>query len=156
LAVDLGIRTGLALFGKDGRLSWYRSQNFGNRSRLKRGVQNILDACPELIAVVCEGGGSLKTIWEREAAKRRILFQSVAAQTWREDLLLPRDRRDAATAKRKALLLARQVIEWSGAPRPTALRHDAAEAILVGFWSVVDLGWLEAPPGWPDRLTQGS
>jgi hypothetical protein len=34
--VDLGLRSGLALFGSDGRLRWYRSQNFGSQSRLKR------------------------------------------------------------------------------------------------------------------------
>ncbi|MFL5542498.1 MAG: hypothetical protein ACJ8J0_26165 [Longimicrobiaceae bacterium] len=38
-------------------------------------------------------------------------------------------------------------IEWSGAPRATSLRHDAAEAILIGFWAVLDIGWLpEIPP----------
>ena len=43
-------------------------------------------------------------------------------------------------------LLARQVIEWSGARRPTSLRHDAAEAILVGLWAVLQEGWLDHSP----------
>jgi hypothetical protein len=38
------------------------------------------------------------------------------------------------------------VIDWSGAARPTSLRHDAAEAVLVGLWGVIDAGWLEGPP----------
>ena len=29
---------------------------------------------------------------------------------------------------------------------PTALRHDTAEAILLGLWAVVELGWLERIP----------
>ncbi|MEN9933480.1 MAG: hypothetical protein RLZZ387_59, partial [Chloroflexota bacterium] len=28
LAVDVGLRAGLALFDQDGRLRWYRSHNF--------------------------------------------------------------------------------------------------------------------------------
>ena len=42
--------------------------------------------------------------------------------------------------------LARRNIEWSGAPRPTSLRHDAAEAILIGFWGVLEVGWLAGVP----------
>ena len=41
---------------------------------------------------------------------------------------------------------ARRVIEWSGAPRPTSLRHDAPEAVLIGFWGVLEVGWLDAVP----------
>jgi hypothetical protein len=39
LAVDLGPRSGLALFGSEGRLRWYRSRNFGTQSRLKPAVR---------------------------------------------------------------------------------------------------------------------
>lgn len=42
LAVDLGLRSGLALYGRDGRLREYRSQNFGSQSRLKRAVPSVL------------------------------------------------------------------------------------------------------------------
>ena len=41
---------------------------------------------------------------------------------------------------------ARAVIEWSGAKRPTSLRHDAAEAILIGLWGALELGWLAELP----------
>jgi hypothetical protein len=51
-------------------------------------------------------------------------------------------------AKRRAIEMARRVIEWSDAPRPTSLRHDAAEAILIGLFGVLELGWLDRlPPG---------
>jgi hypothetical protein len=43
-------------------------------------------------------------------------------------------------------LLARRVIDWSAAPRPTSLRHDAAEAILVGFWGALHVGLLAHVP----------
>lgn len=48
LAVDLGLRTGLALYGADGRLRWYRSQNYGSAERLRRAVYAELNAMPEL------------------------------------------------------------------------------------------------------------
>jgi hypothetical protein len=42
--------------------------------------------------------------------------------------------------------MARKVIDWSGARRPTSLRHDAAEAILVGLWGGLQVGWLRELP----------
>ena len=65
LAVDLGLRTGLALFGEDGRLRWYRSQNFGSTPRLRRGAHGIFVANPEVAVVVLEGGGPLAGLWEK-------------------------------------------------------------------------------------------
>lgn len=147
LAVDLGVRTGLALFGQDGRVRWYRSQNFGSAARLRRGAPAILDAEPTLSRVVIEGGGSLAQMWTAESVRRGLVVRQVSAERWRELLLLPREQRSGAQAKQTADTLARRVIEWSGAPRPTSLRHDAAEAVLVGMWGVVDAGWLPRPPG---------
>lgn len=36
LAVDAGVRTGLALLDREGRLLWCRSHNLGTTARLKR------------------------------------------------------------------------------------------------------------------------
>jgi hypothetical protein len=49
--------------------------------------------------------------------------------------------------KARADELPRRVIEWSGASRSTSLRHDAAEAILIGRWGVLEAGWLDRVPG---------
>ena len=146
LAVDLGLRTGLALFGEDGRLRWYRSQNFGSTPRLRRGAQGIFVANPEVAVVVLEGGGPLAGLWEKEAEKRGVRSLRIGAEGWRQQLLIPREQRTGAIAKHSADAVARRVIEWSGATRPTSLRHDAAEAILVGLWGVVRVGWLDAVP----------
>ncbi len=146
LAVDLGLKTGLALYDRTGRLIWYRSHNYGSRPRLKRGVCNLLAATPHLAWLVLEGGGSLAKIWEHEAERRRIPVRLIQADVWRRQLLYPREQRNGRQAKRNADDLARRIIEWSGAPRPTSLRHDTAEAILAGLWTVLDLGWLECPP----------
>lgn len=146
LAVDLGLRTGLALYGEDGKLIWYRSHNFGTTDRLRRAAHGILDGIPSLSAIVIEGGGKLAAVWEKEAREREIGFHQLGAEAWREAFLLPREQRTGQDAKRYAGEMARKVIEWSGAPRPTSLRHDAAEAILIGLWGAVRLGWLDGVP----------
>ena len=146
LAVDLGIRTGLALFGPDGRLLCYRSRNFGTPARLRRGIHGLLGELPDLAWIVLEGGGPLGETWEHEAARRRIPVRRIGAEEWRERLLYPREHRDGRRAKRSANELARRVIEWSDAPRPTSLRHDAAEAILIGLWGILEVGWLDDLP----------
>jgi hypothetical protein len=146
LAVDLGLRTGLALYGEDGKLVWYRSHNFGTTDRLRRGAHGLLEGIPELAAIIVEGGGSLATVWEREAVRRNILLCKVSAEVWRKVFLLSREQRTGAEAKKNADALARKVIEWSAAPRPRTLRHDTAEAILVGLWGIVHLGWVSRLP----------
>ena len=146
LAVDLGLRTGLSLYGRDGRLVWYRSQNFVTPARMKRGVHGLLNDLPHLSFIVVEGGGKLAPIWEKEALRRKIPMRLVSAETWRRRLLYPREQRTGTLAKKRADDLARRVIVWSQADRPTSLRHDAAEAILAGLWGVLDVGWLESLP----------
>jgi hypothetical protein len=146
LAVDVGLHTGLAGYGRDGRLVWYRSTNFGARPRLKAGVRSLLSADPGVRRLAIEGGGDLAVVWEREAERRGIQVMRISAEEWRDRLLLPRERTSGEAAKRKALDAARLVIEWSGAKRPTSLTHDAAEAVLVGLYAVLKAGWLERPP----------
>lgn len=147
LAVDMGLRTGLALFGDDGRLRWYRSQNFGSPARLKRGAYGALRELPALQWLVIEGGGPLAETWSREAARRNIQVLRTDARRWRQVLLHDREQRSGTQAKENADFLAREVIAWSGAKKPTSLRHDAAEAILAGLWGVLQIGWLdELPP----------
>ena len=147
LAVDLGVRTGLAVYGGDGRLLSYRSQNFGSAARLRRALPALLQAERDLAWVVIEGGGPLGDAWTREASRRGVATLRISAEDWRRILLYPREQRTGVQAKLTADVLARRVIEWSGAPRATSLRHDAAEAILIGLWGVLEIGWLaEIPP----------
>jgi hypothetical protein len=146
LAVDLGLRTGLALYGQDGRLRWYRSHNFGTPARLRRGVRGVLHALPHLAWVILEGGGHLAEIWKHEAERRHIAVRQISAETWRQQFLYPRQQRRGVQAKERANELARQVIAWSLARRPTSLHADAAEAILIGLWGALEVGWLDQPP----------
>ena len=146
LAVDLGLRAGLALYGSDGRLVWYRSRNFGTNTRLRQAVHGILAELPDITWMVMEGGGPIAEIWKREAARRGVQVLQIAAEQWRERLFYTREHRNGPQAKHNAGILARQVIEWSQAARPTSLRHDAAEAILIGLYGVLQIGWLQRVP----------
>jgi hypothetical protein len=146
LAVDLGLRTGLALYGRDGRLKWYRSRNFGTIQRLRRGVSAVLGDIPDIAWLILEGGGELAQIWEWEASRRSLPVIKINAEVWRQEFLYSREQRSGRDAKRKAGEMARRVILWSGVQKPTSLRHDAAEAILAGLCGVMDVGWLESLP----------
>lgn len=146
LAVDLGIRTGLALFDEDGRVKSYQSRNFGTAGRLRQAVRGILHELPNVTWLVVEGGGPIAEIWQREAVRCGIRVLQIAAEQWRNELFYSRDHRSGPQAKRNAGLMARRVIDWSHAARPTSLRHDAAEAILIGMWGVLHVGWLDRLP----------
>lgn len=146
LAVDVGLRTGLALYGQAGRLCWYRSRKLSKTVRLKRVSHRLLVETPDLAWLVLEGGGSLAELWQRQADRLGISVLPVCAEIWRKDFFYPRERSSGALAKRHACKLARRVITWSGAPGPTSLRHDTAEAILIGLWGVKELGWIEDLP----------
>ncbi|HEY4303156.1 MAG TPA: hypothetical protein VGM82_01710 [Gemmatimonadaceae bacterium] len=146
LAVDVGLRTGLAVFGADGRLISYRSQNLGTPARLRRAAFGVLAALPRLRWLILEGGGQLADIWKRAAERRGVTVVQIGAERWRERLLYDRERRSGEEAKAHAGELARRVIDWSAAPRPTSLRHDAAEAILIGVWGALEVGLLGSVP----------
>jgi hypothetical protein len=143
LAVDLGLRTGIALFGSDGRLRWYRSQNLGSAARLRRAIDGIVAQIPELTWLVAEGDRHLFRLWERSALRRGAQCRLVAAEVWRGTLLLERERRAGHQAKAQAVKIARRVIEWSGVSPVKRLRHDTAEAILIGVWGGLTVGWLD-------------
>ncbi len=144
LAVDLGLRSGLALFDDRGRLLRYRSTNFGTRRRLKKAVYALIrDAGPPAYLVV-EGSRQLGAVWEKAAQKQGVKVIDVAPETWRGELLEPRRRRTGADAKAAADEVAREVIDAAGGEAPTSLRHDAAEAILIGWWGLRYVGWMRA------------
>lgn len=148
LAVDLGLRTGLALFGADGRLRWYRSQHFGTHAALRRGAHGLIGAEPDLTRLVLEGGGPIAHIWQQAARRRGVEACLLQADSWREQFFRAAQRDGRDQAKKTADRWARRIIAWSDAPRPTSLRHDAAEAIVIGLWGVIQAGWLaELPEG---------
>lgn len=146
LSVDLGLRTGFAVVGDDGRLIQVRSLHIGSLPQLRRAVPALLAQVPDLTHAVLEGGGAIADVWLRELQRRGVESRMVSAETWRKRLLLPRDQRNGDDAKRNAEILARRLIGWSDLAQPKALRHDAAEAVLVALWALLELHWPVTPP----------
>ncbi len=146
LAVDLGVKTGLALFDREGRLLWCRSHNFGTIKRLRKGVYRILGDISDLSILVIEGGGTVAWVWEREAKRRSLTLYKINAEDWRGQFLYPREQRSGPAAKDNAGTIARRVIAWSHKAQPASMRHDTAEAILAGLWGVLEVGWLKKLP----------
>ena len=146
LAVDLGVRTGLACYGSDGRLVSYQSRNFGSKGRLKRAIPSILSGVGEVSWLIMEGSRDLSELWIKSAIRRNIQYKCIGAEKWRQKLLFPREQQSGVWAKKHADRIARSIILWSEAPKPTSLKHDAAEAILIGLWGVLEVGWLTSTP----------
>jgi hypothetical protein len=152
VAVDLGLRTGIAVFEGEGRLTSYGSRNFGTRSRLRGGADAVLRELGTVEVLVVEGDRALGELWASRAARRGATTLTVTPERWRARLLHPRETRRGRDAKAAADTLARRTIEVLGDRRPTSLRHDAAEAILIGLWGCLELGWLdELPPALDPR-----
>lgn len=140
LAVDIGVRTGLARLNAQGEVVWCRSHNLGNVSRLKRAVQAILSQERGLTWLVLEGGGRLAEIWVHAGQSRGLHVHQCHAQDWRAEMLLPRQCRDGRQAKASARRLAEAALARMGRPHRTPLDSDAAEAVLLGIWAVRHLG----------------
>lgn len=125
----------------------YHAQHYGNRDQLKRAVWGIMsggDAPLEVL--IMEGDRGLGALFAKLGHKWGVEVVFTDAHVWRPSLMDPKRRRSGEDAKAYADRLARAVITASGAPEPTALRHDAAEAILVGLWGVLARDWLDATP----------
>lgn len=142
LAIDLGLKCGMALYDAQGRLVSYRSLAYGSVAQLKRAAARILAELSDLAWIVTEGDVTLAAIWERAAMKQGVRVQRVSAEAWRQALLVPHQRTCVNAAKKHARIIARTVIDRSLSQPQATLAPDAAEAICVGLWAVGRLGLL--------------
>lgn len=146
LAVDAGVKTGLALFDRSGKLVWYRSHNMGSVGALRRAAHSLLHGTVGLSVVVVEGGGPVADAWVKSATKLNLTILKTDAGQWRKTILLPRESRNSETAKQSAIHLSQQIISESGAASHNSPTHDAAEAILIGIWGTFISGWIAKLP----------
>ncbi|NTW23531.1 MAG: hypothetical protein HGA37_02435 [Lentimicrobium sp.] len=146
LAIDAGVKTGLALFCKPANLTWYRSHNMGSVSSLRKAADHLLHSIEGLTAIVIEGGGPVAEAWKKGAVQLGLEIIMTDAGVWRKEILYPREYRDSDTAKQTAIGLAKQIIDKSEAPSMNFPTHDAAEAVLIGLWGCKKLGWVKELP----------
>ncbi|MBE0639280.1 MAG: hypothetical protein IH598_12245 [Bacteroidales bacterium] len=144
LSVDLGIRTGLAMFGSDQKLYWFRSQNFGSSARLRRAIPWLLNQEEDLAYVIIEGGGPLLKIWDAELQRRNLEVIKIMADNWRSELLYYREQQNRSDAKSNAIIYAGKVIEKLSDHKATSLDNNAAEAILIGLYGMQRLNWIRS------------
>lgn len=138
LAVDAGLHCGYAMFDLiTMELLWYRSHNYGMQTRLRRGVSTLIAQEIPIAAVVIEGGGAIAEPWLKTAHFHHIpVFQIHAAQ-WRVDLLHAREQRSGSQAKKAAQQYAQtRMTNAKTGYHYNQVRHDAAEAILIGEWAL--------------------
>lgn len=146
LAVDLGVKTGMAVFTPEGRLRWYGSRNYGSKNSLRNDIPRLLQQYGPLRRLVLEGGGALYEVWNKEAQRGQIPVTAFHADYWREllfgsDYLMHTDK-----AKDKAVEMAERVINQLGVHRFSNPVHHAAEAILAGLCFLYEEGQVVFPP----------
>ena len=189
LAVDLGLRTGLALFDGDGRLLRYAYRRVDDAAELGNLAEGILSGELPLLAAEEAGGlagdlagdialeevrgithvaiegrdAELRLEWQRAAKRAAERLGTAAAsvvdvtpEAWRQELLLPKERKNGQQAKATARMVARQVVSDLGAPSTLGgpegqpPKHagefptDAAEAVCIGYWVARRMGWKAA------------
>ena len=93
LAIDLGLRCGLALYGRDGRLVRFSSRRFASITTLKRAAWSVLAELPPLEVVVVEGDRALGEVWLKAVEKRGAEGRFVRPEQWRGALLYAREQR---------------------------------------------------------------
>jgi hypothetical protein len=159
LAVDLGLRCGLAWWVRDAQgvgLVRHRCTEFHTRTRLKAAVRGVLGEVGGLGWVVGEGDRGLWEIWRRGAALLGAETVWVSPERWRTGLFGERGRDGMGGKALKAA--ARLMVEGSGERRGgrvdrgllgrfgerarVPLRTDAAEAVCLGYWAARDRGWF--------------
>ena len=144
LAVDLGLRTAWALYDSEGLLQRFESRRFQNRSQLKCGVPAVLRTLPDVDVIVAEGDAKLAKVWF--ACREGWETELIHAERWRRDLFDPRDHRSGSEAKASAIRFAEKIICADQAGFAKRLNDDTAEAVLVGYWAVLNRGWRHPNP----------
>jgi hypothetical protein len=91
LAIDAGVKTGLALFSRPDKLIWYRSHNMGSVNGLRKAAYNLIHSIENLTCIAVEGGGPVAVAWIKEAGKQNIKIISTDAGEWRKQLLFSAD-----------------------------------------------------------------
>ena len=142
-SLDLGLRFGWALYTQELDLIAYGSRHCGSVAQFKALAYSSIKRLPHDSHVYVEGGGPLLKYWRNPAEKRSLYFRSVHAEQWRSDTLpITHQYHVRGTVmKAEAIKRARPLILAQSGKRAKTLRHDAAEAILMGWWALYQIEW---------------
>lgn len=178
VAVDLGLRTGLALYSDDGRLLEYEHAVYETAEDLEakclklmseweakyqrpNNNENIEDdkASFHITHVAVEGADvALRAVWKSMAEDHlhcRLLL--VKPEEWRADLLLAKEKASGEAAKEASRLIARQIVaDYGGRLHEGKLATDVAEAVLLGYHVSRRLGWIPRKEPCVRRYSNGN
>jgi hypothetical protein len=163
LAVDLGLKSGVALFNKQGQLLRYEQHLF-NKDKLNEEIKTIVegwesdvqksDIIPSngeqlwsVTKIAVEGGDvAIFNAWD--SAAKDVSISRVSPEEWRFHLLSEKERTSGATSKAAARLIARQVVSDFGimGNHKGKFKTDVAEAVVLGFYVCKKLGWISRDP----------
>jgi hypothetical protein len=164
LAIDLGLKSGVALFSSAGKLLRYEQFLFNKddiqvrtKSLLKEWEQDAREAVANgetapfptrITHVAIEGADSyLLRAWMDAADDLCIL--RVSPDEWRAELLLEKERSSGSNAKAASRLIARQVVADFGlmSQHQGKFPTDVAEAVCLGLYVSGKLGWIQRDGG---------
>ena len=121
LAVDLGLRCGLAFFESNGTLLRLSA----------RQTTSLYDFQP-----FSEFPGSGDPIDVGLSAGVGATLVHPSPERWRGDMLLPREQLNSASAKAAARVLAQKIISERAGRGAPKFSTDTAEAICLGYWAI--------------------
>ena len=162
LAVDLGLKSGVALFNQKGKLIRYEQFTFERESMVDR-IRTLIhqwesevnDAVGDenngspwkVTHIAIEGGDvSIFNAWSSVAQDLSVL--RVSPEEWRSELLLSKEKSSGADCKAAARLIARQVVADYGIMENHSgkFKTDVAEAVVMGLYVSRKLGWISRSP----------
>ena len=156
LAVDLGLRTGIAIFNSSGNLIDYSYYHFKSFQFLENDLieffGNISANHSTLSHFALEGDKILQDIWKTAISNYfgdSVSIIAVLPIEWRSRMLIPRESTSSRAAKTASREISRQIIWKSGLTNTNISRPmntDTSEAILMGYYVVIDkLKWGSQP-----------
>jgi hypothetical protein len=108
LAVDLGLRTGFAVYNTSGHLTSYFNRHFVSLEELEDSIPDILDT-KKISCVVVEGDSVVRGIWE-SAVLPDLPMEAISPKEWRRKILTKSEQQNGPSAKAAARLIARQIM----------------------------------------------
>ena len=155
LSVDLGLRSGFAVFDNEGKLTTAFGRHFESQSNIETSINQVLVDVTRNYSIthyVLEGDNVLQQAWREAIAsftgtdRETVEIISVSPAEWRAQMLVKRETDSGSSAKAAARLIARQIMWRAGLvdEYPTQpMDTDVAEAILIGYYTTrTKLNWV--------------
>ena len=154
LSVDLGLRSGFAIYDNEGTLTTAFGRRFESQSNIDASINEVLVDVTRNYSIthyVLEGDNVLQKAWREAIAtfigteQTTVEIITVSPAEWRAQMLMKKEAESGSSAKAAARLIARQIMwraglvdEYSTKPMDT----DVAEAILIGYYATrTKLNW---------------